>query len=188
MTDEEEIDYLWGLALGKKSGWQYSDFPVVKDKLPKFAEAWKKSKKKTQYKTGKSVDVWMVEQYWVAEARQRNLDRQKGGKISQPVGATVWLNDERWNNGVETEVRTEEAKAGVKCKCGQPTHGPKFDECQTCMGYKEGKLATPYADLLRDYYKRHQINYDQLKDLSPMRQVQVIKQLLSGNKNILLDK
>jgi hypothetical protein len=184
MTEDEEVDYLWGLALGKKSGWQYQDYPVVKDKLPKFAEAWKKSKKKTQYKTGKPVDVWMVEQYWIAEARQRRVDREKNVRVSQPVGATVWLNDERWNNGVEAEVQ-ETKKDSKKCKCGRDTHGPKYSECAECMGFKDGKLVSPHADKLRQYATDNNI-----MKMTRQECIDFIKRngKKIGHKNILLDK
>ena len=187
MTDDEEVDYLWGLALGKKSGWQYSDYPVVKDKLPKFAEAWKKSKKKTQYKTGNSITVKMVEQYWIAESRQRRTDRERKVKVSQPVGATVWLNDERWNNGVEAETQEIKREAN-KCHCGKDVHGPSFKECTECMNFEDGKLKGWEAEKMRDYFKKNNIEFGKLNNLTPSQQIYAIKQLLAGNKNIQLDK
>lgn len=123
----------------------------------------------------------MVEQYWIAEARQRRMDREKKIKVSQPVGATVWLNDERWNNGVEAE-RTETKTDKRKCKCGQETHGPKYDQCIECMGKDEnGRLKGWEADSMRDYYKRHpEIDYAKLTGLNQPNAAALMHQILSG--------
>ena len=180
MTEQDEIAHLWGLALTKKSGWQHSDFPVVRDKSVKFAEAWKKYKGTPQLSTGKPLTVELVEQYWVAEARSRRQDRERGINVPQPVGITVWFNDGRWDNGVTASIdEPREQKVG-RCQCGQPTHGPNFTQCDHCMGFKDGKLNTPCADELRAYAKQHNI--------MKMSRQECIDFINKGHKNILLDK
>jgi len=153
MTEDQEITHLWSLALTKTKNWQHSDFPVVRDSTAQLKRAWKSAKGKTRITNGEAVTVTMIELQWQAEARARQKDRQHKVFVPQPVGVSVWLNGERWNN----EIVSEEPKSQHidYCKCGQPTHGPSFDKCAECLGYKDGKLITTLADELRDYYKRH---------------------------------
>jgi len=142
MTAEEEAKYLWGLAVVKdKNGkWRHSDFPVCRDAWPKFFNEWKRAR---TLKTvdGKPVTVQLVEQYYYAEARERKARRAGGAFVPFPVGIKVHTGEQRWNNGLDVgrEEEMEESRL-ILCKCGEPTHGPKFTECQTCMSFENGKL------------------------------------------------
>jgi hypothetical protein len=138
MTDEQEIERLWNLALTKTKNWQHSDFPVVRDSTAQLKRAWKSAKGKTRITNGEAVTVTMIELQWQAEARARQKDRQHKVFVPQPVGVSVWLNGERWNN----EIVSEEPKSQHVdyCECGQPTHGPSYDKCTSCLPFENGKL------------------------------------------------
>lgn len=189
---EDEAIYLWGTVLPKdtQGKWRYSDYPVVKDDKDKFIETWIKIRK-ANLKHDESKDlisVGFVLRFWLADAKERKSCREKGDKPSTPVGAKVWIFQKRWNNYVTTPETNRGTKALRKCKCGQDVHGPKYDQCTTCLNFDNGRLKGWEAELMRDYLKQNKIDHGKLKGLTPPQSIGVIKQLLSGNKNILLDK
>jgi hypothetical protein len=127
LTEEEEIDILWHLAVPAGStGWRTSNCPVVRTTTKKVRGALRTAKKSIEWKGLKACELAIQ-----AQAIFRRKERQGNNFVPQPVGLSVWLNEERWTMMLEEEHK-EETKARI-CACGAETHGPKFPQCIDCM-------------------------------------------------------
>lgn len=170
MTLDEEIHYLWTKVIpGKSSGWQNSNFPVIQDSSAGFKRAWKKARTQKRLSNNEAVTVQMIELQWQAEARARKHDRESRIFVPQPVGASAYCNQCRWDIFI---IPTDKIKAEArKCRCGRDTLGPKLPECDHCITFDEQgrfktnmmgrtELGTPIfrnncAEQLREYYQAH---------------------------------
>lgn len=45
---------------------------------------------------------------------------------------SVWVNQARWSEEIESHAELQEKIEAKSCKCGKPVHGPRFTECYEC--------------------------------------------------------
>lgn len=149
MTEDEEIEFLWNLAIPKGQGWQQKDCPVVRTDKGDVRRAWKQVKGRVTIK-----DVELAVQ---AQARFRRDSRKSGDRVPQPKMLGAWLRAERWSDEIESHAEIKN-RAEKYCWCGHPSHGPNYEECATHLGVgKDGRLKNRFADDLRSFAKRFNV-------------------------------
>lgn len=91
----------------------------------------------------------------------------KGGEaVYQNRQGSTYLFNRGWTDEIPAlEMDESETHASKVCQCGQPVHGPQYNKCTTCLGYKNGKLVTPYADKMREYYINQDLNHKYLSKI-----------------------
>lgn len=171
MTIEEEIEFIWSLAVPKGKEWQRKDCPIVRSNKGDLRKAWEKARKITDIKT--------VELAVQAQAIGRRTDRQAGNFVPQPKMVGSWLREERWADEIIPPEQKREVISAV-CQCGKPALGPQIGKCPECLKRtdegqlqelrrksmeRQGLLPLP-NESKPDYYKRCRENA--LKQLKRM--------------------
>lgn len=177
----DEIEKLWSLAVPKGKEWQHKDYPVVRDSTASLRRAWNAvlREKKVRITNGEPVTVEMLELQWSAEAIARKADRLAKHHVPQPVGISVYINQERWN----TEVITEKPRETISavCQCGKEALGPTIGKCAECLTRTDDKEMYEYrrksmerqgllpkeGESKQDYYSRCRV--EAVKQLKQMR-------------------
>lgn len=159
MGIEEEIEFIWNLAVPKGKEWQRKDCPAVRGSRGDLRKAWEKARKLTDLKT--------IELAMQAQAIGRKRDRESGSKIPQPVLIGRWLREERWADEIIPPEQKREIISAV-CQCGKPALGPQIGKCPECLQRtdndqlqelrrksmeRQGLLPLP-NEPKQDYYKR----------------------------------
>lgn len=148
MTEEEELEFIWELAIPKGKGWQQKDCPVVRSDKGDARRAWKQ--------VGGRTTVKEVELAIQAQARFRRDSRKAGDFVPQPKMLGAWLRAEKWSDPIESHA--ELTQRTDKCWCGLPVHGPNHTECATHLGIgKDGRLKTRFAEELRTFAREHNV-------------------------------
>lgn len=116
---------------------------------------------------------WTTEQAILAQRKAADKAKESGDFVPDWKHPATWLNAECWLDDLG-DIQ-EKPKAQLrKCKhCDRDVHGPSFDRCAYHLGFESGKLVHPFADELREQYKKMQIDPSKGKE-----NLQAAKQLL----------
>ena len=128
MTLDDIVQESWSLAITHKADWYMDINPIVRDSKPKLKAAWQKVFKGGKPEENqKNFERFKLSIPALAKARSKQL--KQTGKIPTPVGITVFVGNKRWEGCLEEGAEVKQKKAVVKCHCGEPVHGPKYDMC-----------------------------------------------------------
>ena len=152
------VERLIEISQPKSKDWRRSDKPTCRTTPVETGKAWKTALRLNKEDRPKETEEDLYKKCILAmeaQSRFRKAERSANENVPQPIVLTRWLNNGYWGLDIGSHSELKQKVDSRKCKCGREVIGPKFNKCDNCHPFDNGKLVGDMADEMRAFYQAH---------------------------------